>query len=77
MRFNIPIHTNKNKPESLISKIGASLFLLPFGAMGAFFAVMLIREVITQKAPWFLLFFLIVPLVFMGVGFGGVYAVWF
>ena len=77
MRFNIPIHTNKNKPKSLISKIGASLFLLPFGAMGAFFAVMLIREVITQKAPWFLLFFLIVPLVFMGVGFGGIYAVWF
>jgi hypothetical protein len=77
IRFKIPIHTNKNEGKLLISKIGASLFLLPFGAMGAFFAVMLVREVITQKAPWFLIFFLIVPLVFMAVGFGGIYAVWF
>ena len=45
--------------------------------MGVFFAVMLVREVITQEAPWFLIFFLIVPLVFMAVGFGGIYAVWF
>ena len=77
MRFNIPIHTNKNKPKSLISKIGASLFLLPFGAMGAFFAVMLILALIKKEAEWYLVFFLIIPLVFMGVGFGGVYAVWF
>ena len=77
MRFNIPIRTHKNKPDSLVFKIISSVFLLPFGAMGAFFAIMLIREVITKEAPWFLIFFLIIPLVFMGVGFGGIYGIWF
>lgn len=77
MRFNIPIHTKKNKSNSLASKIGASLFLLPFGAMGAFFAVMLIREVITKEAPWYLVFFLILPAIFIFIGFGGLFMTWF
>ncbi len=77
MRIRLSNFGSKNKKDSLASKVFATLFLSVFGAMGSFFAAMLIRELIQGKAPWYIAFFLIVPGVFMLVGFGGIWGVWF
>lgn len=66
-----------DKDPSVVSKIGVSLFFLIFAGMGTFFAVMLVRSIILKEAPWYLVFFLLIPLIFMFIGCGGIYATWF
>ena len=77
MQFQFSHFNGKRKNNSLLSKVGATLFLSVFAAMGTFFAAMLIRELIKGEEPWYLAFFLIIPGIFMLVGFGGVWGVWF
>lgn len=78
-KFSNNFRTRKTITQgaSLGSKIGATVFLSFFAGMGTFFAVLLIRELLCGKAPWYLAFFLLIPAVFMLIGFGGIYAVWF
>lgn len=67
-------HISAGKENSLASKIGASVFFLIFGSI---FAVMLTLSLIKKEAEWYLLFFLLIPAVFILIGFGGLYMTWF
>ncbi|MEN8126423.1 MAG: DUF3592 domain-containing protein [Planctomycetota bacterium] len=78
MRFNITTRgSNKSKPDSLGSKIASTVFFSVFGIVGTVFMVMMIWALIKKETEWHTVFFLIIPLIFMAVGFGGIYAIWF
>lgn len=66
----------KGKGASIISKLFLSIFFLFFGGMGSFFSVLLVRDLIRGQAKWTMAFFLMIPLVFMLIGFGGLYGTW-
>ena len=70
-------NTSGGKKDSIATKIGASVFFLIFGGMGTFFAVMLTMALIKKEAEWYLVFFLIIPAVFMFIGYGGLFMAWF
>lgn len=79
LKFGNNRHSNTpiGKAGSIASKIGASVFFLIFGCMGTFFAVMFTLSLIRKEADWYLAFFLLVPAVFMFIGFGGLFMTWF
>ncbi|NLW84634.1 MAG: DUF3592 domain-containing protein [Phycisphaerae bacterium] len=62
---------------SIFSKLFTSIFLLLFGSAGLFFFVFFLRDILNGKAAWPAHLFLIIPLIFMLIGFGGLYGVWF
>ena len=74
---NISQNTPLGKGASVLSKLFTSVFFLFFAGMGTVFCVLLIKEVLSGKAEWPLIFFLIIPLIFVIIGFGGLYGVWF
>ena len=62
---------------SIFSKLSISIFLLLFGSAGLFFFVFFLRDILNGKAEWPAHLFLVIPLIFMLIGFGGLYGVWF
>lgn len=76
LRFRSSRSADSND-NSIASKIGASIFFLIFGGMGTFIAVMLSIALIRKEAPWYLIFFLLIPAVFIFIGFGGLFMTWF
>ena len=81
MKFEFNDNTSKNtglaKGDSVFSKLFTSIFFLIFAGMGTGFFVLLVWALILGKTKWTLAFFLIIPLIFIAVGFGGLYGVWF
>lgn len=75
MRFNNP-GSLLSSAASLGSKIVASLFFSVFLGMGLFFIVLMIREVLFRDGRLFELLFLLIPLVFVGIGAVGLYCIW-
>ena len=81
MKFEFNNNSFKNTPlrkgASVFSKLFASIFFLIFGGMGTFFFVLMLRDILSNKEKWTIVFFLLIPLVFILIGLGGLYGLWF
>lgn len=79
MQFNLPRQRhNDNGPVSMIGKLFTSLFLSVFAVMGTGFLIFMIRSFLSQAdKDWIMIPFMLIPVIFIMVGLGGIYGVWF